>query len=141
MEVNCLSYMKIPLIVSLLHNKEKKMENKWSENSHGKGSLPPSLLKYKVAFQHDVHLIQENKDKRLLNCGCSKLAQLFTNWYQLHLFCCSLEQHADLQIFIVMTTLQKQARALALKQISFQKRQWFTNCCCIALCPLLSTLI
>lgn len=28
-----------------------------------------------------------------------------------------------------------QVRALARKALSYQKRQWFTNICCIALCP------
>lgn len=35
----------------------------------------------------------------------------------------------------------RQGAALAMKALSFQKRQCFTNCCCIAACPLLMVLI
>ncbi|KAJ3409337.1 hypothetical protein HDV05_004476 [Chytridiales sp. JEL 0842] len=34
-----------------------------------------------------------------------------------------------------------QLRALGFKSVSYQKRQWFTNVCCISLCPLLMVLI
>ncbi|KAL2917001.1 hypothetical protein HK105_203433 [Polyrhizophydium stewartii] len=35
----------------------------------------------------------------------------------------------------------RQATALARKAMSFQKRQWFTNVCCIALCPFMMVFI
>ncbi|RKO85831.1 hypothetical protein BDK51DRAFT_32114 [Blyttiomyces helicus] len=34
-----------------------------------------------------------------------------------------------------------QGRALARKALSFQRRQWFTNICCIALCPIMMVII
>ncbi|KND03404.1 uncharacterized protein SPPG_08886 [Spizellomyces punctatus DAOM BR117] len=34
-----------------------------------------------------------------------------------------------------------QVRALARKALSFQRRQWFTNICCIGLCPLIMVLV
>ncbi|KAJ3182707.1 hypothetical protein HDU87_008046 [Geranomyces variabilis] len=34
-----------------------------------------------------------------------------------------------------------QARALGRKALSFQRRQWFTNVCCIALCPIMMVVV